>query len=212
MFKNGIPPMYGWSSGGAGTITLQVSTANDDGRFYYMTGGGGGDTDLDADENYQGRSTGTPTARIDPAVSGDAYVKDKAYFRFPYVDIAKGTVIQSAYLEVVITASTGSGDMTVVALDTDNASNSPPSTSSSARDNHTSASVTWSNPLADGTNHVSSPDIKTVIQEIVNRAGWSSGNAILMHAVFLAQSDRQTRTFSDYSANPSRAAKLVINT
>ncbi len=209
--KTAIPPMYGWQQGG-GTITLQVNSTNDDGYFYYVTGGGGGDVDLGASDNYPNRSTSSAIARLDPTVSGDPYVKYKAFFRFPGVGIAQGAVIQSAYLQVVITASSGTGDMTVVALDTDNASDSPPLKTNSARDNHTSASVTWSNPTADGTNHVSSPDIKTVIQEIVNRSGWSSGNAILMQAVFLHQSGAHSRTFNDYTTNTSRAAKLVITT
>lgn len=46
-------------------------------------------------------------------------------------------------------------------------------------DNITSARVAWDNieAMVDGTNY-QSPEIKTVIQEIVDLAGWASGNAL----------------------------------
>ena len=208
--KTAIPPMYGWQQGG-GTITLQINSTNDDGHFHYNTGGGGGDTDLGPSQDYQQVNHTSCRAYLDPATD-DAYYKKKAFFRFVGVGIAQGTVIQSAYLKIVIDVSQGTGDMTIVALDTDNATNSPPSRLNSARDNHTTASVIWSNPTANGVNHVSSPDIKSVIQEIVNRSGWSSGNSILIQAVFLHQSGEHDRQITDYQSNSSRAAKLEITT
>ena len=53
-----------------------------------------------------------------------------------------------------------------------------------------------------------SPGIKTVIQEVIDRGGWSSGNAL----VIITDNTGSTALFmsDDYQASPADAVKLVI--
>jgi len=59
---------------------------------------------------------------------------------------------------------------------------------------------------------IESPDITTVIQELVNQAAWASGNAM---ALFLDDHDGVTAlwhgyTYRSYNGNPTKAARLHI--
>lgn len=86
----------------------------------------------------------------------------------------------------------------------------------------TLATVTWS-PVPDDTSHNwhDSPSIVSIIQEIVNRSGWSSGNSIL---IFLHNGTGDypsqvpdnrngcygNRYLSSYDDDPSRATELHV--
>ena len=54
-----------------------------------------------------------------------------------------------------------------------------------------------------------SPDIKSLIQEVVNRAGWSSGNSL---AVIMQSANGETgdREAESYDGNPTLAALITI--
>ena len=79
----------------------------------------------------------------------------------------------------------------------------------------TTARVDWDNiPVWIPNTWYDSPDITTVIQEIVNRAGWASGNAIVIfwddfdnRSPHMAQG---TRGADSYDESPITAPKLVI--
>ncbi len=71
----------------------------------------------------------------------------------------------------------------------------------------TTATVSWT--PSDWLNNLEyeSPDLKTVIQEIVDRPGWTPDNALVLVVEHDANNDRRARTFDD---NPSRAAVLKV--
>ena len=71
----------------------------------------------------------------------------------------------------------------------------------------TTASVFWTN-LDAGTSFIKSPDIATIIQEIVDRGGWSNGNDLTIIAFDPQSSVRYYST--DYTTDPSAAAKITI--
>ena len=131
------------------------------------------------------------------------------YFRFQNITIAQGATIASAYFKPY-KSSYPSVPLVINGIDADNAS-APSAGSDLASSNFTSANVSWSSSVGFG--QQTSSDIKTIIQEIVNRSGWSSGNAMMLAVV--------TSTFSyagqynwngssyDYSS-ASEAAQLVI--
>jgi len=113
------------------------------------------------------------------------------YFRFNSVVAAQGATVQSAYLKLNKRGYAGTSsnhDFYVAALDADNQA-APTAASHLNHSNFTTAEVTWQNntdtgngtlrSAANGT-VLSSPDIKTVIQEILDRSGWSSGNSIVL--------------------------------
>ena len=105
-----------------------------------------------------------------------------SYFRFQNVAIDQGATIQSAILKPIKKggSSSNSVDYEIGAMDSDNTS-APTSANHVKPINATTARVTMpSSTVTSATNgeRFDSPDIKTVIQEIVDRSGWSSGNAI----------------------------------
>ena len=71
----------------------------------------------------------------------------------------------------------------------------------------TTAKVTWT-ATAMGTGVKASPDIKTVIQEIVDRAGWASGNDIVI--IFDCLTNANTR-FASWDHASQAAPSISID-
>ena len=105
------------------------------------------------------------------------------YFRFTNVAIDQGATVQSAILKPIKKSSSGSAskDFEIAGRDVNDAG--VPSSASTLGSNRTTARVTLPKSTVFDTtngNRFDTPDIKTIIQEIVNRAGWSSGNSIVL--------------------------------
>jgi hypothetical protein len=132
-------------------------------------------------------------------------------FRFLNVTIPKSDTINAATMQVDVLGT--AYDDPNLHIRGDNVDNSAAWSSTDSpfdRDAQlTSASVTWSvNGIGAGWS--TTPEIKTVIQEIVNRAGWSSGNALSV--VFRAR-DNTFKSFRvvSYDGTAANAAKLDID-
>ena len=108
------------------------------------------------------------------------YYYRKAFFRFQNVVVPQGATIDSAYIKL---NWEGGEDVNflIAAVDVDDF-DAPTDNTYAAHDTETTATVSWNIPLEgsqdSGKYFKTSPDIKTIIQEIVDRTGWSSGNAI----------------------------------
>ena len=104
----------------------------------------------------------------------------KAFFRFQNVVVPQGATIDSAYIKLNWEGGRNT-DFLVAAVDVDDF-DAPTDNTYAAHDTETTATVSWNIPYEgsqdSGKYYKTSPDIKTIIQEIVDRAGWSSGNAI----------------------------------
>ena len=105
--------------------------------------------------------------------------------RFTNVTIPKGATIVSAYLTLRSSQSMA-GTVVNTRISAEDVDNPPTFADDKAAfdarwANRTTARVDWDAIPAwtSGTDY-NSPEIKTVIQEIVNRAGWASGNAIVI--------------------------------
>ena len=140
------------------------------------------------------------------------------YFRFTNIAAAQGATIKSAYLSLYKTAYigfTGNHSFYVAALDADNRA-APTTASHLNHSNYTTAEVVWNDDgairTASNDSFVKSPDIKTVIQEIVDRPGWSTGNSIvLMFFQKTAPSDTYAMPrFEFYDDSASNTPKLEI--
>jgi len=139
----------------------------------------------DADDGY---SRGTGFGTVHPVV-GDAY---NAYARLTNVTIPKDATINSAYVKVWQNGSEGSEnvDCRIYARDHGNTgnptiwqnlTNSDPVSPGSSGWLLTTASVAWDNlPNVGGGGNYDSPSITSIIQEIVNRGDWVSGNALCL--------------------------------
>lgn len=139
-------------------------------------------------------------------------------FRFPNITIPKNAIINSAKLTFV--DNTGSSisrtlnyKITGIAEDNTSAFTVSPISTGRTR-SHTSAAVDWDFTFTPSIGTVrDTPDIKTVIQEIVNRAGWASGNALGLY-VYDDGTTPGTFTYYDYRyyhSYPATAPLLTID-
>ncbi|OMH33723.1 PilC/PilY family type IV pilus protein [Motiliproteus sp. MSK22-1] len=103
--------------------------------------------------------------------------------RFNNLQLNQGTVLSTAYLELAVdeTGSTESTSLTIKAEDTDNSVTFNTSTTISSRST-TSASISWDITEQWSTEHElkRSPNIASLINEIVGRSGWEAGNSLTL--------------------------------
>lgn len=216
----------GGGGGGGGEVTYTVSSSLDDGYF------------RNPNENQNFPATFSwSLARGESVMSfsqrfqdddGGSYLYQKGYFRFQNINIAQGTTIQSAFFKPIFKSGfDATGTMTIVATNLDNVA-APSASSDGNTSLHTSAEVAWVNPPDPPDNNSTirrtSPDIKTVIQEVVDRSGWSAGNAIMIQTFFGGNNStysagstniqRTARTYDDDTGGSEGdyAAQLVITT
>jgi len=139
--------------------------------------------------------------------------------RFTNIAIAKDTIIVEAYLVLTcsLSASTLGVKTRISASDEDDAATFSTSGDFDARwAARTTARVDWDDiPSWTANTEYTSPDIKTVIQEIVNRAGWTSGNDIVIFWDDFddrsGHSSRLRQAYS-YNNNPAKAPQLLVTT
>ncbi|MBU4343653.1 MAG: hypothetical protein KJ902_06050 [Candidatus Omnitrophica bacterium] len=100
------------------------------------------------------------------------------FFRFDGVAVPQGATISSATLTIESYGLTGSStpELRIYGCDEDDSARMTAHANYTAKP-RTTAYVTWDTTRYFGQSNIS-PDIKTIIQEIVDRGGWSSGNAI----------------------------------
>lgn len=161
----------------------EIANTNDDcgytdGGFVQLTG-------LDADGNQFGEIGG----------------KIHLAFRFQNVTIPNGATIDSAFLKVTKNFPSSAVAITaaVHALDADNVTHFNEGAGGTSPDEtaKTAASVSWNIVGGTGNGRLTSPDIAIVIKEIVDRGGWSSGNALaVVWYVSVAADDNQIEDFS----------------
>lgn len=131
------------------------------------------------------------------------------FFRFQNITIAQSATISSAYFKPY-KSSYASVPLVIHGIAADNVG-APSAGSDLAASNFTSANVNWTDSV--GSTQQTSSDIKTIIQEIVDRSGWSSGNAIMLALVtqtpgYAGQYMWNASSY-DYSS-ATQAAELVI--
>jgi hypothetical protein len=129
--------------------------------------------------------------------------------RYAGVAIPTGALITEAYIE--FTADETSSESTSLMFYGQAADSAPTFTTSrgaiSSR-TKTSASVAWNNVGAwstVGARH-QTPDLSSIVQEVVGRGGWSSGNAM----VFVITGSGR-RTAESYNGSPAHAPRLHVS-
>ena len=140
--------------------------------------------------------------------------------RFLNIGIPQGTTINAANL--IITSSENTNDACGTRISAENVDNPTPFD----LDNYAAAAARWANRTVARVDwdfapavvwvlntEYNSPDIAAVIQEIINRPGWVSGNAI---AIFWNDWDARTaidrhRPAYPYNVDNARAVRLNID-
>jgi hypothetical protein len=128
--------------------------------------------------------------------------------RFPNVQIPRGAYISSASIEFEVDeTNSGATNLTIRAQDSDNAPAFSTAAYNVSNRTLTNAVVAWT-PAAWNTVNVKqqTPDLTALVQAIVNRSGWSSGNSLL----FVINGSGQ-RTAKAYDLAPATAPLLRID-
>ncbi|NNF01492.1 MAG: T9SS type A sorting domain-containing protein, partial [Bacteroidia bacterium] len=177
---------YNWlntGTGGSGSVSKQISAANNDAEEYPSTG----------NSSTAGlyHSMGTETIGL----------------RFDKLQIPANAIITSAHIE--FTASddeTGAASLTIVGEDADNSAVFDGSHQDISSRSTTSSTVQWNNPVAWYTHkQYNSPDISSIVQEVVDRAGWNSGNPVTV--IISGTGEREAKSYDNY---PAKAPKLIV--
>lgn len=154
-------------------------------------------------------TNGTTTSTIDAT-------NEWAGFRWLNITIPQGALINAAVFSTVPVGSLADEPNHPMYMEdsdspvTFNAAN-PTDISSRPR---TTATVTWASAdlgVIDGnTTFYSAPDIAALVQEVINRGGWVSGNAmaLVLHGAADANRDLQIRT---YDSDTALGSKLDID-
>jgi hypothetical protein len=130
--------------------------------------------------------------------------------RFQGIDIPAGATITSAYIQFTAEETdSGSISLTIEGIDQDNPGEFTSDDYNVSSRSKTSASAQWA-PAAwnsedeSGANQATS-DLSAIVQEIVNRGGWSSGNSMAF-----AIHGSGARTAYSWDNNASKAAVLHV--
>ena len=130
------------------------------------------------------------------------------WVRFPNVTIPQGTTIDSAILRFIGKDSYGEGSMVLSFNASDNAV-APTTYGEYFMLSETTAKVTWNSIpewVDDGS--YNSPDVRNPVQEVINRAGWVSGNALMVLGKYNPGFFK--REAYDYSEDPTKVVRLII--
>lgn len=132
--------------------------------------------EVDAGNNDSGsEGTSSSSQFMGYLIDGNEF----ASFRFDGVTIPADSTVDEAYLSIYSFGQTGTPNLKIVGFDEDDTADFS-GDEGDGRD-ETSAQVDWDNP---GNGYpITSPDIAAVVQEIVSRGGWASGNALGMKIV-----------------------------
>jgi hypothetical protein len=134
----------------------------------------------DAEEDQNGTIDLTST---DLELIQDGSAVQEVGMRFPNITIPQGANIADAYIEFECDETTSvATSVTFWGEDTSNATTFAATDSNISKRTKTSASVAWNSIPAWLTvnEKQQTPDLSPVIQEIVNRGDWSSGNAMVV--------------------------------
>lgn len=182
-------------------------------------GGGGGVTTWEErvgashDDGYWDDMMGFDNTADFVMVDSDEFgtMINNSFFRFASVEVPQGSTITEATLELIMASGASSTfNMTVRAEVSDNAAQYTDSTDASDVTD-TTAGVTWTGSSSWSADEVvQSPDIKTVIEEVTDRSGWSSGNALTVRLHYAGSSGPEAYSFKSYDDASSVAAKLTI--
>ncbi len=163
---------------------------------------------IDNDENDKGQdgSTIDATGHID-LFAGDEW----GALRFQHVNLPRGATINSAILTIYPVDS--NDDNANAFLDFQQIDDAPALTNTandiSNRWSETGNKVTWQQSNL-GTGPASSPELNNALQAIIDRPGWTMGNAIVL-LLDHTGSNSTDLEITGYGQTPSRAATLDID-
>ncbi len=163
-----------------------------------------------SDDAEQASGGGVDLSSSDLELVADGSVVQTVGLRFPGVSIPKGATITNAYVQFQVDeATTSAANLTVAGQAADNATTFTTATGNLSTRQKTAATAAWAptgwSTVGARTAAQRTPNLSAVVQEIVNRSGWASGNAL---AVLLTGTG--TRTAEAYESGAASAPVLHI--
>ena len=177
------------------------STTPDSGQFTIVSNGDDGRWGSD------GAFTASANLGTVGLASGGVDYND--FYRFQSVNIPQGATITSATLTLQFGNSDVDDTLDLVVRGDDSDNSTAPTTAAEANGKaKTTAQVDWDwvSWLQD-TNYVS-PDLGAIVQEIVDRPGWASGNALQL---FLMENGGSTNDAWPYHREHTTGPEVVLN-
>jgi len=147
----------------------------------------------------------------------DSYVKGTQIvgMRFLSVNIPQGATINSAYIELTVDEKhSGTTNLVISGQDSDNTARFKKDRSNITKREKTSATVDWApEPWTRIHSTLKTPDITSIIQEIVNRSGWVANNSLVLMVSPGAGCVNANcrRTAESYKGRPNSAPLLVVD-
>lgn len=189
------------AGGGSGSVDLRVSAINDaafeeDGRV---------DDDQELELHWK-----------DDEPSDGNGADDNGHFgvRFTGVNIPQGATITAAHIELTVqsqeSSSTAQIDIRTQQVDNATAFAGGNTSDISTRFSGGSEVSNWSPPNSSSGTTLSTPDLSAIVQDIVSRGGWTSGNSM----AFIFQNDVNVRRdYHSYGStnNASQRPRLVVS-
>lgn len=165
-----------------------------------------------SDDGHERDDTNGPFFTLNEILFADfSTVRLTTLCRFLNVTIPPGAGINSATFTVMNQGLGGGDDAdgSVYCEDTDNSPAMTTTDTDVTGRTLTTASVSWLDLNIGVGNPSSPPDMASVIQEVVDRAGWASGNALSVIAV--PNNNARILNFEPYEVSTANAAKLDID-
>jgi hypothetical protein len=125
---------------------------------------------------------------------------------FDIADIGSGNTIDTAVISIRFQDNTDWGTITVWGEDADNGQKFTTALTALTK---TSASATWAWSTHGTADYVAMPSVQSIVQEIVDRPGWSAGNTMTFQLGDEDQGSDVTQCY-DYTDSAAYAAKLDI--
>jgi hypothetical protein len=137
----------------------------------------------------------------------------KAFARLLNITIPHGATIDSAVISVAAYATDSATPVytRIHFNDIDDVTATPTSAAEYNALDLTTAYVDWSMPAFSQYTWYDSPDIKTVLQEIIDRDGWESGNDIMLMVLDNGSAAYHMKQPYTYDGDSGGGLKLTIN-
>ncbi|KUM26160.1 hypothetical protein AU467_04035 [Mesorhizobium loti] len=164
-----------------------------------------------AGDDVEEKGSGSISTNINDLELGyDSSTRQTVGIRFTGIDIPKGAIITSAYIQFQANeVKTGAASLLIQGDNTDDASPFTTASFNVSSLPRTTASTAWTpDPWTTVGEHglaERTPDLSAIVQEIVNRSGWAALNDM----AFLI-TGTGTRTADSYEYNPASAPLLHI--
>lgn len=210
-------------------VDTQVGTATTDASGNYLFGGPSNtnitgyacstssfvDRRVDASSDDAEQNAGTGSVNINGTtldLTANGATQQQVGIRFNNVTIPPGATVTNAYVEFTAPASgtinTGNPTITIRAQNADNAATFTTGANDISSRATTSASASWTPANFTASATAQTGNISSVVQEVVNRAGWANGNSIAV--IMSGAAANNFRRAQSWDSSSTAAPRLYV--